>query len=111
MDNQNAGPQGQQFNPINPIVPEYKAPETKKDSGGLGPIIGLIVIIGIILIGGIYYFYKTVNTDSGADRAAEENAQQKQNAEQNTLSEEQNIQMELDGLKDNSIEEIGGDIF
>lgn len=117
MDNQNAG-QFNPMNPANPAPPEYKMPEAKKESsGGLGPIIGLIIIIGIILIGGIYYFSKTINTGSQAER----NGQNAETAGSGVTNESavsegagnelQNIQTDIDGLKDESIDQIGEDIF
>ncbi|MFQ5541047.1 MAG: hypothetical protein ACE5F4_02275 [Candidatus Paceibacteria bacterium] len=57
MDNQNMEPQ----EPQDPDMSRNEPPAPPEKEGGLGPVIGIIIIIALLVIGGVYYF--TVGID------------------------------------------------
>lgn len=95
-------PTAQPQNPINTIPPQ--APDKASTSG----IIGTIIIIALIILGGLYFWGKRINTQ----REAREVLQQEQQSEQETAAIESvsnsddtaTLQAELDATQTSNLD-------
>lgn len=96
--------------------------DPRHQRGSIGPIVGLVIILGIILAGGIY-FYTTIKTGSEYDR---QNAQTPATtptentpaqpdtltrfSTQSTSSDPTDIQNDLNAVDANSVTNVGTDL-
>jgi len=52
---------------INIIDPEIQNGQSKKTEGAVGPVIGSIIIIALIVLGGLYYWGSIINSTQKKD--------------------------------------------
>lgn len=91
-----------------------------RERGSIGPIVGLVIILGIILAGGVY-FYTTIKSTTQYEEkpAPEQTGQTKQNTEldtttqilnQSTSTDPSAIQQDLNSFDSTQIGNIGSDL-
>lgn len=92
--------------------------DPKNQRGAIGPIVGLVVILGIILAGGIY-FYTTMKSNTGYDQNVGTQTRENsgtsldlsaQFSAQSTSTEPGDIEQDLNSVDANSINSVGTDL-
>lgn len=56
MSNQNPGQ-----NPMGTVMPQ--TPQTPSDKKTIGPLVGVVIIILVLVLGGLYYWGQKINTE------------------------------------------------
>ncbi len=57
MNGQNQNPMGQ--NPIGTVMPQ--TPRVPEDKKSIGPIVGIVIIILVLVLGGLYFWGQKIN--------------------------------------------------
>lgn len=94
------------INTMNTSGPSVSGPSNEKRS--VGPVIGLIIILVIILIGGIYFFWtsRTANAPKNEGTPAVENGEAVDTRtilNQNSSDDVSAIEADLDGFNESDI--------